>query len=274
MFRPGRDESPLWYIGCILSLVFLCAWEYCTIAMSAPWFFLLFGGVLLCGEALELAGALLEKRRAKEAKGAREAQNEKEPLARPRALADGARRLMMLLFLLAWTGIATYAALTAHISPAVWLFPAAGLVMLAVFIATGGALRGEGERATALWAPQKGRPAGDAPDGEGGQPPHARSLRAMMPDPLLALLGLMFAALWLTLAVPAGAPWAACLASFAVAAAGVVAAIVNARKASAKDAADGAPCACPRCEAIVPAGESVCPCCGKCVRAGKAKTGA
>lgn len=137
MFRPGRDESPLWYIGCILSLVFLCAWEYCTIAMSAPWFFLLFGGVLLCGEALELAGALLEKRRAKEAKGAREAQNEKEPLARPRALADGARRLMMLLFLLAWTGIATYAALTAHISPAVWLFPAAGLVMLAVFIATG-----------------------------------------------------------------------------------------------------------------------------------------
>ena len=42
---------------------------------------------------------------------------------------------MMLLFLLAWTGIATYAALTAHISPAVWLFPAAGLVMLAVFIA-------------------------------------------------------------------------------------------------------------------------------------------
>ena len=144
--------------------------------------------------------------------------------------------------------------------------------MLAVFIATGGALRGEGERATALWAPQKGRPAGDAPDGEGGQPPHARSLRAMMPDLLLALLGLMFAALWLTLAVPAGAPWAACLASFAVAAAGVVAAIVNARKASAKDAADGAPCACPRCEAIVPAGESVCPCCGKRVRAGKAKT--
>ena len=94
----------------------------------------------------------------------------------------------------------------------------------------------------------------------------------MMPDLLLALLGLMFAALWLTLAVPAGAPWAACLASFAVAAAGVVAAIVNARKASAKDAADGAPCACPRCEAIVPAGESVCPCCGKRVRAGKAKT--
>lgn len=250
VFRPGRDGSPLWYIGCVLSLVFLCAWEYFTIAMGAPWFFPLFGGVLLCGEALELAGALLARRRAKGAEGAREAQDEREPLARERALANGAMRLMALFFLLAWTGIATYAALTAHISPAVWLFPAAGLVMLAVFVATGGALRGEG-----------------------GQPSCARSLRAMMPGLLLALLGLMLAALCLTLAVPAGVPWAVCLVPFAVAAVGVAAAIANARKASKNDAADALPRTCPRCEATVPAGERICPRCGKRVRAGKAKAG-
>ena len=216
--------------------------------MGAPWFFPLFGGALLCGEALELAGALLARRRAKGVEGAQEAQDETEPLARQRALADSAMRLMALLFLLVWTGLATYAALTAHISPLVWLFPAAGLVMLAAFIATGGALRGGG-----------------------GEPPRARSLRAMMPGLLLALLGLMLAALCLTLAVPAGAPWAVCLVPFAVAAVGVAAAIVNARKASKNDTADGAPRTCPRCEATVPAGESVCPRCGKRVRAGKTR---
>ena len=216
--------------------------------MGAPWFFPLFGGALLCGEALELAGALLARRRAKGVEGAQEAQDETEPLARQRALADSAMRLMALLFLLVWTGLATYAALTAHISPLVWLFPAAGLVMLAAFIATGGALRSGG-----------------------GQPPRARSLRAMMPGLLLALLGLMLAALCLTLAVPAGAPWAVCLVPFAVAAVGVAAAIVNARKASKNDAADALPRTCPRCEATVPAGESVCPRCGKRVRAGRTR---
>ena len=122
--------------------------------MGAPWFFPLFGGALLCGEALELAGALLARRRAKGVEGAQEAQDETEPLARQRALADSAMRLMALLFLLVWTGLATYAALTAHISPVIWLFPAAGLVMLAAFVATGGALRGGG-----------------------GQPPRAQSAR-------------------------------------------------------------------------------------------------
>ena len=244
MFRPGR-KGALWYIGCVLSLVFLCAWEYFTIAMGAPWFFPLIGGVMLCGEALELAGALLARRRAK---GAEEARDEAEPLARARALAAAAMRLVVLLCLLAWTGATTYIALTTQTSPLIWLFPAAGLVMLAAFIATGGALRGGG-----------------------GEPPRARSLRAMMPGLLLALLGLMLAALCLTLAMPAGAPWAACLVPFAVAAVGVAAAIVNARKASKNDTADGAPRTCPRCEATVPAGESVCPRCGKRVRAGKTR---
>ena len=78
MFRPGR-KGALWYIGCVLSLAFLCAWEYFTIAMGAPWFFPLIGGVMLCGEALELAGALLARRRAK---GAEEARDEAEPLPR------------------------------------------------------------------------------------------------------------------------------------------------------------------------------------------------
>ena len=274
-FRPEREGSPLWYIGCVLSLVFLCAWEYFTIAMGAPWFFPLFGGVLLCGEALELAGALLARRRAKDAEGAREAQDETEPLARARALANGAMRLMALLCLLVWTGVATYAALTARISPAVWLFPAAGLVMLAAFVATGGALRGEGGWTSAPCASRKGKPDGDAPDGEGGQPPpRARSLRAMMPGLLLALLGLMFAVVWLAVVMPEGVPWATCLTPFAVAAVGVASAIANARKASKNDAADALPRTCPRCEATVPAGESVCPRCGKRVRAGKTKTGA
>ena len=39
VLRPGQDGSPLWYIGCVLSFIFLCAWEYFTIAMGAPWFF-------------------------------------------------------------------------------------------------------------------------------------------------------------------------------------------------------------------------------------------
>ena len=140
MFRPGR-KGALWYIGCVLSLVFLCAWEYFTIAMGAPWFFPLIGGVMLCGEALELAGALLARRRAK---GAEEARDEAEPLARARALAAAAMRLVVLLCLLAWTGATTYIALTVQTSPLIWFFPAAGLVMLAFFIATGGALRGGG----------------------------------------------------------------------------------------------------------------------------------
>ena len=128
VFRPGREGSPLWYIGCVLSLVFLCAWEYFTIAMGAPWFFPLFGGVMLCWEALELAGALLARRRAK---GAEEARDEAEPLARARALAAAAMRLVVLLCLLAWTGATTYIALTVQTSPLIWFFPAAGLVMLA-----------------------------------------------------------------------------------------------------------------------------------------------
>ena len=244
MFRPGR-KGALWYIGCVLSLAFLCVWEYFTIAMGAPWFFPLIGGVMLCAEALELAAALLARRRVN---GAEEARDEAEPLARARALAAAAMRLVVLLCLLAWTGATTYIALTVQTSPLIWFFPAAGLVMLAFFIATGGALRGGG-----------------------GEPPRARSLRAMMPGLLLALLGLMLAALCLTLAVPAGAPWAVCLVPFAVAAVGVAAAIVNARKASKNDTADGAPRTCPRCEATVPAGESVCPRCGKRVRAGKTR---
>ena len=122
---------------------------------------------------------------------------------------------------------------------------------------------------------RKGKPAGAAPDGRGGQPPRARVLRAMMPGLLLALLGLMFVIVWLAMVVPEGVPWATCLTPFGVAAVGGVAsAIANARKASKNDAADDLPRTCPRCEATVPAGESVCPRCGKRVRAGKAKTGA
>ena len=46
MYRPER-KGALWYTGCVLSLVFLCVWEYFTIAMGAPWFFPLIGGVML-----------------------------------------------------------------------------------------------------------------------------------------------------------------------------------------------------------------------------------
>lgn len=261
-FRSGR-KGALWYIGCVLSLAFLCVWEYFTIAMGAPWFFPLIGGVMLCGEALELAAALLARRRAKGAEGARD---EAEPLARARALADGAMRLMALLFLLAWTSSTTYIALTTQTSPLIWLFPAAGLVMLAFFIATGGALRGGGGWISAPWALRKRKPDGDAPDGGG-----ARALRAMMPGLLLALLGLMFFIVWLTVIMPEGVPWATCLTPFAVAAVGVASAIANARKASRNDAADALPRTCPRCEATVPAGERICPRCGKRVRAGKWK---
>ena len=194
--------------ACVLSLVFLCAWEYCTIVMGAPWFFPLFGGALLCGEKRWSLPVRCWQGGARKAwKRAQEAQDETEPLARQRALADSAMRLMALLFLLVWTGLATYAALTAHISPVIWLFPAAGLVMLAAFVATGGALRGGG-----------------------GQPPRAQSARDDARPAPCPLLGLMLAALCLTLAVPAGAPWATCLVPFAVAAVGVAAAIVNARK--------------------------------------------
>ena len=245
MFRPGR-KGALWYIGCVLSLVFLCAWEYFTIAMGAPWFFPLIGGVMLCGEALELAGALLARRRAK---GAEEARDEAEPLARARALAAAAMRLVVLLCLLAWTGATTYIALTVQTSPLIWFFPAAGLVMLAFFIATGGALRGGG-----------------------GEPPRARSLRAMMPGLLLALLGLMLAALCLTLAVPAGAPWAVCLVPLrrrrgrrCPRPSSMPAKHPKTTRRTAR------PRTCPRCEATVPAGESVCPRCGKRVRAGKTR---
>ena len=93
----------------------------------------------------------------------------------------------------------------------------------------------------------------------------------MMPGLLLALLGLMFAIVWLTVVMPEGVPWATCLVPFAVAAVGVASAIVNARKASKNDAADALPRICPRCEATVPAGESVCPRCGKRVRAGRTR---
>ena len=117
---------------------------------------------------------------------------------------------------------------------------------------------------------RKGKPAGDAPD-RGGQPPRARVLRAMMPGLLLALLGLMFAIVWLTVVMPEGVPWVTCLVPFAVAAVGVASAIANARKASRNDAADALPRTCPRCEATVPAGENICPRCGKRVRAGKWK---
>ena len=265
-FRSGR-KGALWYTGCVLSLVFLCVWEYFTIAMGAPWFFPLIGGAMLCVEALELAGALLARRRVN---GAEEAQDDAEPLARARALAAAAMRLVVLLFLLAWTGATTYIALTAQTSPLIWFFPAVGLVMLAFFIATGGALRGEGGRTSAPWALRKRKPDGDAPD-RGGQPPRARVLRAMMPGLLLALLGLMFAIVWLTVVMPEGVPWATCLVPFAVAAVGVASAIANARKASKNDAADALPRTCPRCEATVPAGESVCPRCGKRVRAGRTR---
>ena len=246
VLRPGREGSPLWYIGCVLSLVFLCAWEYFTIAMGAPWFFPLFGGVLLCREALELAGALLARRRAK---GAEEARDEAEPLARASARACRWRDAANGAFVPARVDLfddlhrPDRADLAAHLALSRRRPCHAGF-----FIATGGALRGGG-----------------------GEPPRARSLRAMMPGLLLALLGLMLAALCLTLAVPAGAPWAVCLVPFAVAAVGVAAAIVNARKASKNDTADGAPRTCPRCEATVPAGESVCPRCGKRVRAGKTR---
>ena len=262
MYRPER-KGALWYIGCVLSLAFLCVWEYFTIAMGAPWFFPLIGGVMLCAEALELAAALLARRRVN---GAEEARDDAEPLARARALAAAAMRLVVLLFLLAWTGATTYIALTAQTSPLIWFFPAVGLVMLAFFIATGGALRGEGGRTSAPWALRKRKPDGDAPDGGG-----ARALRAMMPGLLLALLGLMFAIVWLTVVMPEGVPWATCLVPFAVAAVGVASAIVNARKASKNDAADALPRICPRCEATVPAGESVCPRCGKRVRAGRTR---
>ena len=113
---------------------------------------------MLCAEALELAGALLARRRAN---GAEEARDEAEPLApsasacRCRDAAGGA------LCLLAWTGATTYIALTAQTSPLIWFFPAVGLVMLAFFIATGGAPAGRGRKdIRAMGLAEEGSPTG------------------------------------------------------------------------------------------------------------------
>ena len=61
-----------------------------------------------------------------------------------------------------------------------------------------------------------------------------------MPDLLFACVGVLFAVVWLTVAVPAGAPWAACLVCAGIIAVGVARAVYNIRKFSAQRAdADG-----------------------------------
>ena len=147
MFRPGREGSPLWYIGCVLSLVFLCAWEYFTIAMGAPWFFPLFGGVLLAKVASDFVRGLRTRRHAEDAE--EEAQPDAEEEAQETARLHGLPASVVkavwaailvsgsFLLVILFAG-ALNAALDSKGAWAVWMFPALVLCMLGGHISLAG----------------------------------------------------------------------------------------------------------------------------------------
>ena len=264
MFRPGR-KGALWYIGCVLSLVFLCAWEYFTIAMGAPWFFPLFGGVLLVKVASDFVRGLRMRRHAEDAE--EEAQPDAEEEAQEKARLHG---LPVTAVKAVWAAIlvsgsfllvilfagALNAALNSKGSWAIWMFPALVLCMLGGLISLACIVLHN--------LPGKKRPQRD-PTSEIRWPIFCFGL-------CFAIVGSIFIAAYLTTAVPQGQPWTTCLIAVPHVAFGVAFAVSAVRKPS-KDAPEGdaLPRTCPRCEATVPAGERICPRCGKRVRAGKTR---
>ena len=255
VFRPGREGSPLWYTGCVLSLVFLCAWEYFTIAMGAPWFFPLFGGVLLAKVASDFVRGLRMRRRAEDAEeeAQEKAQLHELPVTVVKALLAAILVPGSFLLVILFAG-ALNAALNSKGSWAFWMFPALVLCMLGGLISLACIVLRS--------LPGKKRPRRD-PASEIRWPLFCFGL-------CFAISGSFFIAAYLTAAVPQGQPWSPCLFAVPHVAIGVAFAISAVRKPS-TDAADALPRTCPRCEAAVPTGESVCPRCGKRVRAGKAR---
>ena len=266
-FRPGREGSPLWYIGCVLSFIFLCAWEYFTIAMGAPWFFPLFGGVLLAKVASDFVRGLRTRRHAEDAE--EEAQPDAEEEAQETVRLHGVPVIVVkavwatilvsgsFLLVILFAG-ALNAALNSKGSWAIWMFPALVLCMLGGHISLACIVLRS--------LPGKKRPRRD-PASEIRWPLFCFGL-------CFAISGSFFIAAYLTAAVPQGQPWSPCLFAVPHVAIGVAFAISAVRKPS-KDAPEGdaLPRTCPRCEATVPAGERICPRCGKRVRAGKADAG-
>ena len=259
VFRPGREGSPLWYIGCVLSFMFLCAWEYFTIAMGAPWFFPLFGGVLLAKVASDFVRGLRMRRRAGDAE--EEAQEKARLHGLPASVVKAVWAAILVsgsfLLVILFAG-ALNTALDRKGAWAVWMFPALALCMLGGHISLACIVLRS--------LPGKKRPRRD-PASEIRWPLFCFGL-------CFAISGSFFIAAYLTAAVPQGQPWSPCLFAVPHVAIGVAFAISAVRKPS-KDAPEGdaLPRTCPRCEATVPAGERICPCCGKRVRAGKAKAG-
>ena len=259
VLRPGQDGSPLWYIGCVLSFIFLCAWEYFTIAMGAPWFFPLFGGVLLAKVASDFVRGMRMRRRAGDAE--EEAQETVRLHGVPVIVVKAVWATILVsgsfLLVILFAG-ALNTALDRKGAWAVWMFPALALCMLGGHISLACIVL--------RILPGKKRPRRD-PASKIRWPLFCFGL-------CFAISGSFFIAAYLTAAVPQGQPWTTCLIAVPHIAVGVASAVSAVRKPS-KDAPEGdaLPRTCPRCEATVPAGERICPRCGKRVRAGKAKAG-
>ena len=214
--RPGREGSRIWLLCHSVSILFLCFWVYWTIRLQAPWLFPLFGGVALCKAIMDFAAALRRRKMRSPSDGT---EDNAGTFARVRFFSDTAYLMSVAVFLTLWEGAALYIALTSEPSPLAWFFPIPGLFMML------------------MCAPQfvahfRARP--------GKTPPKPSLLVIVLPDLLFACVGVLFAVVWLTVAVPAGAPWAACLVCAGIIAVGVARAVYNIRKFSAQRAdADG-----------------------------------
>ena len=262
--RSGR-RGVLWFFLHILSILFLSAWEFCTIATGAHWSLTLFGGVLLAKVASDFVRGLRTRRHAEDAE--EEAQPDAEEEAQEKARLHGLPASVVkavwaailvsgsFLLVILFAG-ALNAALNSKGSWAIWMFPALVLCMLGGHISLACIVLRS--------LPGKKRPRRD-PASEIRWPLFCFGL-------CFAISGSFFIAAYLTAAVPQGQPWSPCLFAVPHVAIGVAFAISAVRKPS-KDAPEGdaLPRTCPRCEATVPAGERICPRCGKRVRAGKAR---
>lgn len=214
--RPGRKSSRIWLLCHSVFILFLCFWVYWTIRLQAPWFFPLFGGAALCKAIVDFA-ADLRRRKIRSPSGGTE--DNAGAFARVRFFSDTTYLMSVAVFLALWEGAALYIALTSEPSLLAWVFPIAGLFMIL------------------MCAPQfvahfRARP--------GKTPPKPSLTAIVLPDLLFACVGVLLAVVLLTVAVPAGAPWAACLVCAGIVAVGVARAVYNIRKFSAQRAdADG-----------------------------------
>ena len=258
MLRSGR-KGALWFFLHILSILFLSALEFCTIATGGHWLVTLTGGVLLAKVASDFVRGVRMRRRAGDAEEDAQEKARLHGLPVTVVKAVWAAILVSGFFLLVtlFAG-ALNAALEPKGSWAIGMFPALVLCMLGGLISLACIVLRS--------LPGKKRPRRD-PTSEIRWPLFCFGL-------CFAIGGSIFIAAYLTTAVPQGQPWATCLIAVPHVAVGVAFAVSAVRKPS-KDAPEGdaLPRTCPRCEATVPAGESVCPRCGKRVRAGKAKAG-